>query len=143
MGLVVLPYAILVALISGANCETYVSVIEEQPSIAAVGTPELIDPNNGATDKRVALRYITTTFYNNDDFDMPFVVFLEIRDSYGVTVYLVFHTGVLAGNGKTELGSSWLPQETGDYELRAFAISNFTKPVVIAQVKSTNASVTL
>jgi hypothetical protein len=79
-------------------------------------------------------RMIATNVTVNSDPGLRFVVFLEVRDSHGITVYLQFHTVAVEGNDRLEIASLWLPQESGSYELRAFAVSNFTKPVVLSDV---------
>jgi hypothetical protein len=110
----------------------------------ALSYPELISLNIADSGTTSPYRMVKTTLSNAYEHDLPYVVFVEIRDSYGITLYLQFHTGVLGGTEYTELGSSWrVPYEVGTYELRAFAISNFTKPEVIVNVRSINATVIL
>jgi hypothetical protein len=81
-----------------------------------------------------AQRMITTTLNSMYDSDLQFVVFIEVRDSNGVTIFLQYHASTLKGPGHTELGSSWLAPDNGTYEIRVFAISNFTRPEVLTSV---------
>lgn len=106
--------------------------------IPSVTVPKLISPGHCAV-MPIANPYLvlTTSLTNNYDYDLQFVILLEVRDSDGVTQLLESHSGSVAGNGRTEVGSLWrFPQESGQYELRAFAISNFTMPMILTEVKS-------
>lgn len=112
------------------------SIVPPTPPIYILSVPKLIKP----CDAPVAActfnptRMMVTTFINNDDKPVQFVVFLEVRDSAGVTVFLQFHTGATEGrfgHNTLEMASSWQPEKYGEYELHTFAISNFTKPEVL------------
>ena len=81
---------------------------------------------------------ITTKITNNEDYDIPLVVFLEISDTDGASLYLAFHILAVNAGGRSEVASLWrLPHEQGEYELRTFAISNFTRPDVLTPVTAT------
>lgn len=84
---------------------------------------------------------ISTTVVNNRDSVLPFTAIIEVRDESDVTVYLRFQIGDVNANGQSEIGLSWLPKDEGSYQLRAFAISNFTRPQVLAWVKTSEVSV--
>lgn len=133
----VLSLAVVAALLLGLYPAGHVPVIARTaPPAIALLAPELKDlRTNPASDFRSPYRMITTEITNNEDYDIPLVVFLEIRDTNGLTLYLVYHILEVNASGRSEVGSSWqLPQEQGDYELRTFAISNFTKPEILTGV---------
>jgi len=84
-------------------------------------------------------KFITTTIVNGEDFEKPFVIIIEARDTTGVTTYLQFQIGILSArgiSGISDVGVSWLPEKPGKYELRAFAISNFTNPQILTDVRT-------
>lgn len=73
--------------------------------------------------KFVILTTITQTCSKQEQL---FVVIFEVRNSDGVTEYIGWENGVLEGlANKTQIGVSWVPAHADNYELRAFAISNF------------------
>jgi hypothetical protein len=84
---------------------------------------------------------LTTTVTNNADDELPFVALLEVRDSSGITVYLAWQTGVMDAGDRTEVGLSWTPEDSGDYSIRTFVISNLNNPQVLSEVMTTNITV--
>jgi hypothetical protein len=64
----------------------------------------------------------------------PYIVLIEVRNSNDLTVSLQFQTGILKPFDSTEIGNSWLPEKTGVYKLRAFALSNFESPEILSGV---------
>jgi hypothetical protein len=84
---------------------------------------------------------LTTTINNNLDDDLPFVALIEVRDSSGITVYLAWQTGTLDAGDRTEVGLSWTPEDSGDYQVRTFVISNLNNPQVLSQVMTSNITV--
>jgi hypothetical protein len=79
---------------------------------------------------------VTAALNNCYDIEIPFVAIIEIRDSDDVTVSLQITSGVLQPNGQSEVGASWLPEERGQHELRAFAISDLLKAQILTDVKT-------
>lgn len=77
-------------------------------------------------------RFIVLNATNNNDTIQPFVMVLEVRDNDGTTLFLEFLLGTLNPNSSSELGASWTVLHPGDYEVRSFAISNFTKPEILS-----------
>jgi hypothetical protein len=74
--------------------------------------------------------------------NVPYILILEIRNQEGVTTFLQWQNDTV-----NEFGAStyktfhWQPSETGQYDVRNFAISNFTQPEVLSTVKSSNAEI--
>lgn len=102
----------------------------------ATSTPELREIKTGANTDDVHTNYmIITKIVNYCDFTLKFVVFIEVRDTGGNTMFLQWHTGELNSSSQSELGMWWRLAQPGTYELRTFAISNFTSPEILTQVK--------
>jgi hypothetical protein len=82
---------------------------------------------------------VTVNFTNTTPHDSSFVVFLEARDKAGITVFLQFHTGVIGAYERANFASSWhAPDDLTRHELRAFAITNFTRPAFLTDVTTTD-----
>ena len=93
----------------------------------------------GTAGVRVGQEYVIATTISRDveyEGDVPFVVFVEARDSNGVTQYLASQFGKLSGQiyDQTEIGSSWTPDSSGMFSLRTFAISDMENPMILSQV---------
>ena len=84
---------------------------------------------------------LTTQINNNLDDELPFVALIEVRDSSGITVYLAWQTGTLDANDRAEVGLSWTPEDSGDYQVRTFVVSNLNNPTVLSEVKTTQITV--
>jgi hypothetical protein len=85
---------------------------------------------------------LSTAVLNDKKEEISFVSFIEVRNEDGVTVYLQWGMGSAISSGSTEIGLSWTPEKTGKYELRTFAISNFTRPQLVTTVSHSDATVT-
>jgi hypothetical protein len=100
-----------------------------------ISSPKLENPIESSSD----FKMVTVNFTNTTPHDSSYAVFLEARTKNGVTEYLEFHTGVVDAFERLTLASSWhAPEDLARYELRAFAITNFTSPVVLTEVKTTD-----
>jgi hypothetical protein len=100
-----------------------------------ISTPKLENAISPASD----FKMVTVTFGNSTPNDSPFVLFLEARDKKGVTIFLQYHTGVMNAGSHADFASSWHSnKELVRYDIRAFAISNFTRPAVLTEVTTTD-----
>jgi hypothetical protein len=77
---------------------------------------------------------ITSNVQNNDDQARPATVIVEVRDAEGITVYLQWQTATIAANGEIQVGLSWIPEDSGDYTIRTFVVSNLSNPQVLSEV---------
>jgi hypothetical protein len=77
---------------------------------------------------------LSTTVINNNAVSLPILVVLEVRNSEQVTESLVWQTGSLVPQGSTNMGVSWLPQRSGNYEVRTFVISDLERAEVLSPV---------
>lgn len=66
---------------------------------------------------------LSTSLANRNEESQPFVIFIEVRDDRGVTIFLALQSGTLEPNGSTEIGALWLPDKPGTFEIRTFAIN--------------------
>lgn len=111
---------------------------------ATLTAPVLKDPTGKAIEGPVKLNQMViittklTSTSSSSNSSMPFIIIVEARDELGVTRYSQFGTGSLnlGGNSSSEVGLSWRPEEAGIYELRAFALSDFNSPQILAPVQS-------
>jgi hypothetical protein len=66
---------------------------------------------------------------------------MEVRNADGVTVSLGWQTGTMRPQGQTEVGMSWIPSDSGEYEVRTFLISDLLNPMVLSGVASSQVTV--
>ena len=105
--------------------------------------PVVKDVSGGSVDDIVPGQQVvlSTTVQNNLDEDLPFVALIEVRDSSGITVFLAWQTGTLNADGRAEVGLSWTPDRSGDYQVRTFVVSNLSNPQVLSPVMTSNITV--
>lgn len=77
-------------------------------------------------------KYIVFNVTNNNDTEEPIVAIVDVRDASGVTVFLEFIIGTLNSGQTSEMGISWAINEPGQYMIRSFAVTNFTKPEILS-----------
>jgi hypothetical protein len=85
---------------------------------------------------------LSTTVNNNENQETPFVAIVEVRDSNDVTTYLAWQTGTLNANGHAEVGLSWTPSQSGNYQVRTFILSDLSNPSILSAVQSSQITVT-
>ncbi|MGI0015524.1 MAG: hypothetical protein ACREBU_19075, partial [Nitrososphaera sp.] len=64
-----------------------------------------------------------------------------VRNAAGVTVSLGTTSSAVEPQARTNLEMSWVPQQPGTYEARAFLVSSLQDPVNISQVMVTEITV--
>jgi hypothetical protein len=69
------------------------------------------------------------------------VALIEVRDSDGVTIFLAWQIGQLAGGDRTQVGLSWTPEDQGDYTVRTFVISDLNDPDILSEVSESDVTV--
>jgi hypothetical protein len=97
------------------------------------------DLSNRAVDEIYSdsITVFATSVQNNNKKIQPFVLVMEVRDSSGLTTYLQFQKGVLPPMEESEIGISWTPWWSGNYEIRTFAVSSFDSPEALSPITST------
>ena len=113
---------------------------EEQPSetpSATMGAPTIqtLDGSTGPFEAGSQLT-ISTTIGNDNNAPQPFVGIVEVRDSNGITVYIAWQGGDLEPDGSATIGVSWIPEISGEYEIRTFAVSSLSEGLVLSEVAS-------
>lgn len=99
-----------------------------------------------ATSKGHAIA-IMTLFANHLDRELSYTVIAEVRDENGVTTFLQWQSAVAPAAGdlnaiRPRITFTWQPTEAGIYEVRNFAITNFTQPEMLSYVKTGHAEIT-
>jgi hypothetical protein len=84
---------------------------------------------------------ITSNVKNNDEQPRPATVIVEVRNEDGITVYLQWQTATIAANGEIQVGLSWIPENSGDYTIRTFVISDLTNPMILSEVVTSEVTV--
>lgn len=79
---------------------------------------------------------IATSIANECDFEMPFLLIIEVRDEKDTTIYLQFATGTLDSHAQSQVGFSWLPDKSGTYISRNYVLSDFVKPRILADIQA-------
>jgi len=116
--------------VEGINNDAQCRVAISKPLLNAI----TYSPPNFVSVHRPYL--VAVTLVNHCDQEKPFIALFEVRDADGVTRSLDYEADTLETNGFSETGLTWWPDEPGDYELRAFVISNFTKPEIMTELVS-------
>jgi hypothetical protein len=113
------------------------------PGKTTVTAPELHDVSgNKLTEVSAGQQVVlTTNVLNKSTSPTPFVALIEVRDDNGVTVYLAWQTGSLNPNGQAQVGLSWTPDVSGNYQVRTFVISDLAHPQVLSEVATSNITV--
>jgi hypothetical protein len=77
------------------------------------------------------------------DRDQKFIAIIEVRntENSGITEYLILHPAEIKANTQIEIGVLWIPLHAGTYELRVFAISNFSSLVILSSIQSSKVAV--
>lgn len=126
---------IAVFILLGANLAITADAqdIDRTPSPAAV-----YDLDGNLIDKITIGHQVilSKTFVNNRNATQTFVALFEVRDPNGFTVYLAWQSGAMAASGQANVGVTWIAEGIGIYEIRTFAISNFTNATIIDVVES-------
>ena len=122
-------------------------------ALAIIPISILVDPTpRGVVVRDLEGNYVTSittgqqvtlnvAFSINSSVSQPFIGVLEMRDADGVTIFVGWQTGTLQNTRQTEFSMSWIAEKAGDYQIRQFALSNLTSPVVLDIVTTTNIKV--
>lgn len=104
----------------------------------AAGTGWSSDAQN-VKDRIIEIRSVFGSQLNTE---APYVLILEIRNEDGVTMFLQWQNGTVNEHNESHyMFFYWRPTETGRYDVRNFAISNFTQPEILSTVRSSHAEI--
>ncbi len=126
------PLPLLLGVISDSN-----------PSILSPLPPQIKTDSRPVTNVQVGDEVaIVTVFTNNDEVhDWAANFITEVRDANGTTVLLNLVDGIVNASGSIEIHPAWTPLHPGTYELRAFAISTESNPLILSSISSSNVSI--
>ncbi len=105
------------------------------PSLKTTYSPSLA----GATTGQQFI--ITTVITNCLSSDLNLVVLIEARNSKDVTEYLSWQSGTVKANGEMDVGVSWVPLQADNYELRVFAISDLSNPLMLSSIMTSDVTI--
>jgi hypothetical protein len=74
---------------------------------------------------------LSANFINDSDKVRPSVAIIEVRNSTGIAVYVTWQVSELRPHSSSQVGVSWLPAKTGNYEIKVFHIPTLDKPGMI------------
>jgi hypothetical protein len=89
------------------------------------------------------------TIVNNGDTEQQYMVLTEMRDGFGITIYLTWQSGILKAGENYTFETSWIvdtackihSQGCNTYEVRSFVITDIQSPRVLSDVKAIGGSV--
>jgi hypothetical protein len=110
-----------------------------------ITSPQLADVTGGPVQAPTAgyQLFAATTISNPcSEGELPFVVIMEVRNSDGLTESISWQSGVFtAKDEQAQVGFSWVPSHSGNFELRSFAISNLEMPQVLSPFVTSNVTI--
>jgi hypothetical protein len=111
-----------------------IRVIRDSDSIV-IAAPTIRASTGAAGPHPLGTQLVLSTSAENNLGSQEYVVIIEARDENGVTVFL----GLQSGSSNIE--TSWTPEEAGNYQIRAFAISSLEAGHVLSGVAVSNTPV--
>src|SRR5438132_9720665 len=84
---------------------------------------------------------ILTNVTNYGELDKAFLAITEAVDSEGVTESIGIVGGLLKVGESTKVGVSWTPLQSGNYQLKSFALSELENPTILATASQNNVTV--
>ena len=84
---------------------------------------------------------ITCDVSNGQDREQPFAYLIQIQDANGVTVSLAWITGSLSPGQSFSPALSWIPEETGTFDVTAFVWESVDNPTALSPPQDTSITV--
>ncbi len=75
---------------------------------------------------------IVSEIQNNQSYEQPFVYLVQIKDSTDTVVLLSWFKGSLTINQKMSVSQSWIPVESGIYNVETFVWKSISNPLPLA-----------
>lgn len=110
----------------------------DERATLVTSTPQLKTTGEPAAGKQTTL---AVNVINYDNQLIPFIEIIEVRNAEGVTVLLAWQGGELEPLEQKEIGILWIPDESGDYEIRTFIISDLVNPQVLSDVATSTVTI--
>ncbi|MGI0015858.1 MAG: hypothetical protein ACREBU_20765 [Nitrososphaera sp.] len=87
--------------------------------------------------------FISTTLANMDaEHPRPFLAFIEVRNSVGISMQISSVSSVIPRDGLLEISASWVLYSSDAYVLRTFAVTGFENPEILSIVVERHVVVT-
>jgi hypothetical protein len=118
-----------------AQSQDFILTDLSEPYLQDVEHDEFVDTYVGE------LLAISTTVVNGEAFAKRIAVIIETRDIAGITTDVQVVNGTVYGESYVEFSALWRPEIAGEYEFRAFAISDFVEARILTGVKTSHWSV--
>jgi len=105
--------------------------------------PEIVDQlGNPVTDVQPGqVIIIQDNVVNKQNTSQEFAYIVLIKDHDGITVSLSWITGEVPPSSTFKASQSWIPEETGEYNVVIFLWQSINNPVVLAPQKTATISV--
>jgi hypothetical protein len=132
---IVLVSIVTLPLVQAQSSDISCSIDVSQPLLRSPFSPGLLPATAGHH------FVLTVTATNCSEEPVPFTALIEVRNSIGVTEYIGWQSGILEGDGQTEIGLSWIPSYGDYFEVRSFAISGLQMPLVLSTVSTTHVQI--
>jgi hypothetical protein len=119
------------------------SIQENGVTIAGLGFKDIRGSEvTECVDCGLEMLMLTAQVRNDLERTESFVAYLELRDAEGYAVFNGLGIGTLDANQTSEIALSWAPKESGQYELRAFAMDNTEDKDWMSRAQSTTITIT-
>jgi hypothetical protein len=123
------------------------SVLSSNTSSADKITLEnvILTDSSGMTIQNPALGqqlHVVAKIKNNQDYDQPFVYFVQVKDSIGTVMSLSWFKGSITINQKLDVSQFWSPTEPGTYTIETFVWRSLENPIPLVQSSKTIYKVT-
>lgn len=125
------------------DCALFIFILVSQQAYGSVSInsiefddPSLLDiqGNTLETARMGQQVQLSITVHNNEPFGTPYLMVTEVRDQDDITVYLALQNSYLNPLSDYNMASSWIPTETGIYEVRVFALVSLGNPGTLSPV---------
>lgn len=115
------PPKMTIIRVEDESCRAHPVLTKELVVKKASGRPLTYDAYAGR--QHVIEARLSADCYGTTDKDgnYPFVLFIEIRDSDGITQQLLMQRSTIEPWTDMAVGFSWIPDRPGEYEIRSFS----------------------
>jgi uncharacterized protein YkwD len=130
---IVIPFFLIIIVSASINKYT-----AEGASSLSLGTLNVQDSTaNEASKLLINSRFsFSISLSNNNQSYQPYVVIFDVRDSDDTSILIEFEKGIAEKYTTTFEHSEWIPDKTGTYTVRTFAISDLHTPEILSPVVS-------
>ena len=133
------PYPVSTRQIQPSEYEATLIVLKAESTESLLASSPVALNDEGEKVERIRMGEqvkVSIALHNSFDDDRKFVAIIEARnlDDRGVTEFLASPDGTVSAKGWADVGLSWTPENTGNYQLRTFVIDSFVEPRILTPV---------